>query len=300
MPACHGESPCSSLFRAGTPLRSVSCSERSSHGRLTVPALLHCRVTPLHLCRKVIGYSPALLLWHCTGSPPQAPRGESCLHCRSVPKCRAIRGQVDLVVTADTDCLLRRCLCHPYAHEACACLYAYDIRPRRLSSPRRYALRSDPRKLLSSLAVYGSLRPQACPLRFSTRTHGKGIDIYLPPYGSPLPAPLSTQSVSAPSRNKAGSVSMCSPLRSKHSLNTARVNKEQADTALRCGIGLHVGRNTARGIVCRVPSRNQKGASSRTQPHIPQKSKRGKGTRSIGRTGGLPTEKGEIFPFNPL
>lgn len=76
-------------------------------------------------------------------------------------------GQEDLVVTADTDCLLRRCLCHPYAHEACACLRAYDIRPRRLISPRRFSLRSDPRKLLSFLAVYGSLRLQACPRRAS-------------------------------------------------------------------------------------------------------------------------------------
>lgn len=140
-------------------------------------------------------------------------------------------GQEDLVVTADTDCLLRRCLCYPYAHEACACLYASDIRPRRLSSPRRFSLRSDPRKLLSSLAVYGSLGFRHVhsviynPLRsfpIPPWTSGKGIDIYLSPYGSPLHAPPSTQPVSAPSRRKAGSVSMCSPLRSKHSPTTAR------------------------------------------------------------------------------
>lgn len=274
-----------------------------THARHTGHSLFRrsCIVGPLHSTfaarSSAISGSAAMALHR---KPTPGPSGRSLPALPVGAEVSGHGGQEDLVVTPDTDCLLRRCLCHPYAHEACACLYAYYIRPRRLSSPRRYALRSDPRKLLSSLAVYGSLRLQACPLRFSTRTHGKGIDIYLPPYGSPLPAPLSTQSVSAPSRNKAGSVSMCSPLRSKHNLNTARVNKEQADTALRCGIGLHVGRNTARGIVCRVPSRNQKGASSRTQPHIPQKSKRGKGTRSIGRTGGLPTEKGEIFPFNPL
>lgn len=131
-------------------------------------------------------------------------------------------GQEDLVVTADTDCLLRRCLCHPYVHEACACLYTYDIRPRRLSSPRRYAFQADPRKLLSFLAVYGSLRLQACPLRCSPSTSGKGIDIYLPPYGSPLQSPRSTPPVSAPSHSKDVSVSMCSPLRSKHSPSTAR------------------------------------------------------------------------------
>lgn len=131
-------------------------------------------------------------------------------------------------------------------------------------------------------------------------TSGKGIDIYLPPYGSPLRAPPSAPPVSAPSHSNDGSVSMCSPLRSKHSLSTAQFNKEQANTALRCGFGLHVGRNTARGRVCRVPSRNQGRHHRAPAPAYSAKSKRGKASRPIGRTGGLPTEKGEIFPFNPL
>lgn len=194
-------------------------SAPSGSARSSCLALLHCRATPpLPQGRRL---SPALLLWHCTASPPQAPRGEAFLHCRSVPKCRAM-GQEDLVATADTDCLLRRCLCHPYAHEACACLRASDIRPRRLISPRRFSLRSDPRQLLSFLAVYGSLRLQAYPLRCSPRTSGKGIDISLPPYGSPLQSPPFAPPVSAPSHSKDVSVSMCSPLRSKHSPSTAR------------------------------------------------------------------------------
>lgn len=72
------------------------------------------------------------------------------------------------------------------------------------------------------------------------------------------------------------------PCALRSALSTAglphEVNKEQADTTLRCGIGLRVGRNTAHS----------------------EKSKGGKAARSIGRTGGLLTGKGEFFPFYPL
>ena len=137
-------------------------------------------------------------------------------------------------------------------------------------------------------------------LRCSLMTSGKGIDIYLPPMARPF-MHLAPRSQSPPR----ATARMCPcPCALRSALSTARlpheVNKEQADTALRCGIGLHVGLNTARGRVSRVPSRNQKGASSRTQPHIPQKSKRGKATRSIGRTGEPEAQKGEIFPFYPI
>lgn len=94
------------------------------------------------------------------------------------------------------------------------------------------------------------------------------------------------------------------PCALRSALSTARlpheVNKEQADTALRCGIGLHVGLNTARVQVCRVSSRNPKGHHRASATAYSAKSKRGKASRSIGRTGGLPTEKGEIFPFYPI
>lgn len=182
--------------------------------------------------------SPALLLWHCTASPPQAPRGEAFLYCRSMPKGRAM-GQEDLVATDDTDCLLRRCLCHPYAHEACACLYASDIRPRRLSCSRRYAFQADPRKPLSFIAVYVSLRLQACPLRTSPflsdvlRVH--------PAKASTSPCPMArpfmhlTPRSQSPPRATARIVPCLCALRS--ALSTAspphEVNKEQADTALR-------------------------------------------------------------------
>ena len=71
---------------------------------------------------------------------------------------------------------------------------------------------------------------------------------------------LSTRSQSTPR----AIARMCPcPCALRCALSTARlpheVNKEQADTALHCGIGLRVGLNTACGQVCRVPSRNQKG-----------------------------------------
>lgn len=137
--------------RSGVPARNV---------RLTVgsPFRCSCIVGSLHSTfaagSSAISGSAAMALHR---KPTPGPSGRSLSALSVGAEVSGHVGQEDLVVTADTDCLPRRCLCHPYAHEACVCLYASDIHPRRLSSTRRYALRSDPRKLLSSLAVYGSL-----------------------------------------------------------------------------------------------------------------------------------------------
>lgn len=261
-------------FAGWATCRCLSCSLfiRAAHR-----SRRSCIVGPLHSTfaarSSAISGSAAMALHR---KPAPGPSGRSLPALSVGAEVSGHGGQEDLVVTPDTDCLLRRCLCHPYAHEACACLYASDIRPRRLSSPRRYALRSDPRKLLSSLAVYVSLRLQACPLRTSPflsdvlRVH--------PAKASTSPCPMARPSSHLPSRRQSpprATARMCPYLCALRSaLSTARlpheVNKEQADTATQGGIGLHVGSNTARGQVCRVPSRNQNGASSRTQPHIPQ------------------------------
>ena len=69
MPACHGEQPFPSLSLREPPLRSGFPLRHARHtGRSPFPALLHCRVTPLLLCRKVGGS----LRLRCYGTAPEA------------------------------------------------------------------------------------------------------------------------------------------------------------------------------------------------------------------------------------
>ena len=213
MPACHGEQPFPSLSLREPPLRSGFPLRHARHaGRSPFLALLHCRVTPLLLCRKVGGS----LRLRCYGTAPEAhPRplgAKGCPHCRSAPKCRAMRRwQEDLAVTDDTDFLLRRCLCHPNAHEASACLHASGMRPRRLSSLRRFfptvIIRAASPAVTPCTKASGIRRVLSTHLRFSpmssesTRQRHRHL-LVISPHGSPLQPPPSTQPVSAPSHYK--------------------------------------------------------------------------------------------------
>lgn len=157
--------------------------------------------------------SPASLLWHCTGSPPQAPRGERlpALPVGAEVSGHAERWQEDLAVTDDTDFLLRRCLCHPNAHEASACLHASGMRPRRLSSLRRFSptviIRAASPAVTPCTKASGIRRVLSTHLRFSpmssesTRQRHRHL-LVISPHGSPLQPPPSTQPVSAPSHYK--------------------------------------------------------------------------------------------------
>ena len=150
----------------------------------------------------------------------------------------------------------------PYAHEAFACLRAFDIHPRRQSFPRRNAQGDSAWIVLLSRRVWKS--PAS---GISSPLHSEDIRQrhrhLLAFYGSPLLAPRYAQSRYAPSHYKAGAVSIGSPIRYMYGLITA----------LRRGIGF------ARWSQYRTLSRLRlRVAHPRaTLPHIPQPLKRSEG-----------------------
>lgn len=183
-----------------------------------------------------------------------------------------------------------------YAHEAFACLLAYDIHPRRQSFPRRNAQGDSAWLVLLSRRVWKSPASGiSSPLR--------SVDIrqmhrhLLAFYGSPL-APRYAQSVSTPSQYKAGEVSIVSPLRSD--ICTVSVpcifvyGASQYRTASRYRL------RTLVSIPHAVASVSARSASTRNSSAYSATSKGVGRSRSIGRAGGLTTEKGEIFPFYPF
>lgn len=115
--------------------------------------------------------------------------------------------------------------------DACACLHASGMRPRRLSSLRRFfptvIIRAGSPAVSPCPEASGIRRILFTHLRFSpmssesTRQRHRHL-LAISPHGSPLQPPPSTPPVSTPSRYKADPVPMCSPLRSKHSPFTAR------------------------------------------------------------------------------
>ena len=137
----------------------------------------------------------------------------------------------------------------PYAHEAFACLRAYDIHPRRQSFPRRNAQGDSAWIVLLSRRVWKS--PAS---GISSPLHSEDIRQrhrhLLAFYGSPL-APRYAQSVSAPSHYKAVAVSIGSQIRYMHGLITVHfcLWSEPIPHCVAASAS-HVGLNTARGRVC--------------------------------------------------
>lgn len=148
---------------------------------------------------------------HRKPTPGPSGRSPSALPVGAEVPGHAERCQEDLAVTDDTDFLLRRCLCHPYAHEACACLHASGMRPRRLISHRRFfptvIIRAGSPAFSPCTKASGIRHVLSTHLRFSpmssesTRQRHRHL-IVISPHGSPLQSPPSTQPVSAPSHYK--------------------------------------------------------------------------------------------------
>ena len=138
----------------------------------------------------------------------------------------------------------------PYAHEAFACLRAYDIHPRRQSFPRRNAQGDSAWIVLLSRRVWKS--PAS---GISSPLHSEDIRQrhrhLLAFYGSPLLAPRYAQSVSTPSHYKAVAVSMVSPI--IYNVRSITVHfclwSEPIPHCVAASAS-HVGLNTARGRVC--------------------------------------------------
>ena len=103
-------------------------------------------------------------------SPTPPPSGRSMSALSFGAEVSSLR-QEDLVVTDNTDCLLRRCLCFRTPTKPLpAFLPMTSIRggsPSHAETPKAI-----PRGLSCSLAVYGSLRLQAYPLRCTPRISG--------------------------------------------------------------------------------------------------------------------------------
>ena len=141
--------------------------------------------------RHFAGWALPILLVFYNGRPPLPPRGVACLHYRSVPKCRAFGKKI---WSKRMHCLPPASLSVlPYAHEAFACLLAYDIHPRRQSFPRRNAQGDSAWIVLLSRRVWKSPA-----LGISSPLHSEDIRQrhrhLLAFYGSPL-APRYAQSV---------------------------------------------------------------------------------------------------------
>ena len=128
--------------------------------------------------RHFAGWALPILLVFYAGRPPLPPSGRSMSALSFGAEVSSLR-QEDLVVTDNTDCLQRRCLCFRTPTKPLpAFLPSTSIHggsPSHAETPKAIQ-----RGLSCSLAVDGSLRHQASPLRCTPRTYGKGIDIYLP------------------------------------------------------------------------------------------------------------------------
>lgn len=125
----------------------------------------------------------------------------------------------------------------------------------------------------------------------------KGIDIYLPSMARPF-LHLAMRSQSPP-RAIIRLVQCLWDLRSEYMYGLITVHfciMERANTALRRGIGF------ARWSQYRTRSRLRlRVAHPRATPSAYSATFKGGGrSRSIGRAGGLTTEKGEYFPFYPF
>ena len=138
----------------------------------------------------------------------------------------------------------------PYAHEAFACLRAFDIHPRRQSFPRRNAQGDSAWIVLLSRRVWKSPA-----LGISSPLHSEDIRQrhrhLLAFYGSPLIAPRYAQSVSTPSHYKDGALAIGSPIRYMYGLITVHFCL-WSEPIPHCVAVLasHVGLNTACCRVC--------------------------------------------------